>query len=48
MPAAADPVELPTSTDPGNSPLPNYNNSHSNKTFSWANGGEGGYRPSKP
>ncbi|KUI66581.1 hypothetical protein VM1G_02092 [Cytospora mali] len=40
------PVELPTSKDPGNSPLPGY--SHGGRTFSWLTGGEGSYRPGKP
>lgn len=39
-------VELPTSLNPGNSPLPGY--SQENKTYSWAQDGEGTYRPSKP
>ncbi|KAH7159871.1 hypothetical protein B0J13DRAFT_616670 [Dactylonectria estremocensis] len=40
------PVELPASGDPGNSPLPEYNNNGTQRTFSWA-GEESGYRPSK-
>ncbi|KAF5023643.1 hypothetical protein F66182_4312 [Fusarium sp. NRRL 66182] len=40
------PVELPGSQDPGNSPLPSYNNSDQPRTFSWA-GDESGYRPAK-
>ncbi|KAJ4394549.1 hypothetical protein N0V93_003768 [Gnomoniopsis smithogilvyi] len=39
-------VELPTSLNPGNSPLPGY--SQEQKTYSWAQDGEGTYRPSKP
>ncbi|KAF7551649.1 hypothetical protein G7Z17_g4854 [Cylindrodendrum hubeiense] len=42
------PVELPASADPGNSPLPDYNNDgvQPQRTFSWA-GEESGYRPTK-
>ncbi|CAN8099634.1 unnamed protein product [Discula destructiva] len=39
-------VELPTSLNPGNSPLPGY--SKEQKTYSWVQEGEGTYRPSKP
>ncbi|ROW11326.1 hypothetical protein VMCG_00887 [Cytospora schulzeri] len=42
----ASPVELPTSKDPGNSPLPGY--SSTGRIFSWSTGGEGSYRPGKP
>ncbi|KPM45995.1 hypothetical protein AK830_g512 [Neonectria ditissima] len=38
------PVELPGSADPGNSPLPDYNENGTQRTFSWA-GEESGYRP---
>lgn len=41
----AAPAELPASSDPGNSPLPSYNNEQP-RTFSWT-GDETGYRPSK-
>ncbi|KAF3762559.1 hypothetical protein M406DRAFT_347569 [Cryphonectria parasitica EP155] len=40
------PVELPTSLNPGNSPLPQYNNPAG--TYSWGQSSEGTYRPSKP
>ncbi|KAH6890555.1 hypothetical protein B0T10DRAFT_561058 [Thelonectria olida] len=43
------PVELPGSHDPGNSPLPDYDNTQSDgqqRTFSWA-GEETAYRPAK-
>lgn len=42
----ASPVELPTSRDPGNSPLPGYSNA--GRIFSWSTGGEETYRPGKP
>ncbi|KAK7729263.1 hypothetical protein SLS53_009293 [Cytospora paraplurivora] len=45
-PQTVAPVELPTSGDPGNSPLPSYTNGP--RTFSWSTGGEGMYRPGKP
>ncbi|KAI5459819.1 hypothetical protein BGZ63DRAFT_455376 [Mariannaea sp. PMI_226] len=43
------PAELPASTDPGNSPLPAYDNTRNvdeQRTFSWA-GEETAYRPAK-
>ncbi|KAM5345332.1 hypothetical protein ACJ41O_011194 [Fusarium nematophilum] len=45
-PEQVAPVELPGSADPGNSPLPTYNNTEQPRTFSWV-GEETGYRPSK-
>ncbi|KAK7415417.1 hypothetical protein QQZ08_012358 [Neonectria magnoliae] len=45
-PDQAAPVELPGSADPGNSPLPDYNENGTQRTFSWA-GEESGYRPAK-
>jgi hypothetical protein len=39
------PVELPTSADPGNSPLPSY--APPTRQFSWAQGAESSYRPAK-
>ncbi|KAH8885062.1 hypothetical protein GQ53DRAFT_770268 [Thozetella sp. PMI_491] len=42
-PPQQPPVELPTSADPGHSPLPQYQ-----RQFSFSNGTEGQYRPGKP
>lgn len=41
------PVELPTSMDPGNSPLPQYSNpdNQPGRTYSWGPSAEAGYRP---
>lgn len=41
------PVELPTSINPGESPLPAYANT-AGRGYSWGQGTEGTYRPSKP
>ncbi|RSL38524.1 hypothetical protein CEP53_014801 [Fusarium sp. AF-6] len=45
-PEQTSPAELPASADPGNSPLPTYNNNGRSQVFSWA-GEETGYRPTK-